>query len=75
MVGKRWIKCEGKARKEERRTWKKEKNEKEEMARKKSENNIDTNYLQYTKKITTHRVLSINSMFSKSYGHINRKVK
>ena len=75
MVGKRWIKGEGKGRKEERRTWKKGKKMKREMARKTSENNVDINYLQYTEKITTHRVLSINSMYSKSYGHINMKVK
>ena len=74
MMDKRWIKGEEKGRKEERRTWKKEKKRKEEISRKKSENNIDINYLQYTEKITTHRVSSKNSMFSKSYGHINRKV-
>ena len=75
MVGKRWIKSEGKGKKrgekdmEERKKWK------EEIRRKKSENNIDTKYQQYTERITTHRVLSKNSMFSMSYGHINMKVK
>jgi hypothetical protein len=47
--------------------------EREEMDSKKSENII--NILQYTERKNTHRVLSINSMFSKSYGHINMKVK
>ena len=63
MKGKRWIKGEEKGRKEGKKDMEERKKLIEEMARKKSENIIDTKYLQYTEKITTHRVLSINTMF------------
>ena len=45
------------------------------MRSQKRAGDMDIQHVKHTERINMHRVSSMNSMYSKSYGHIKMKVK